>query len=303
MSCGKEIYKTQSQYKKHKNHYCSNKCQSNLRHKQTYEDRPCDTCGKLMHISKKSMQKFCSYECQHIWQRTRIGKLNPRYQGISVNCTYCGREFDTSPHKTKNGQANLCSRKCYRRWYAEIWSQSEEWKNKSRIRAANILESNRGLKISKPQRIINEFLNDMKIKYINEKNYKYYTVDNYLVESNLIIEVMGDYWHTNPTKYNAISPKIQLNRIIKDKTKHSYIKKYYNIEILYLWESDIIKNIEVCRNLIEEYIIKKGILENYHSFNYHINDGKLLLNKHIIIPYQSLSNLKYKIKAIAELTP
>lgn len=38
----------------------------------------------------------------------------------------------------------------------------------------------------------------MNIKYINEKTFKYYSVDNYLVDYNLIIEIMGDYFHANP---------------------------------------------------------------------------------------------------------
>ena len=66
--CGKLIYKTQSQLKKYKNHYCSNRCQSDEKHAATYADRPCEICGKLMHVSKKSKQRFCSMECQNIWQ-------------------------------------------------------------------------------------------------------------------------------------------------------------------------------------------------------------------------------------------
>ena len=54
----------------------------------------------------------------------------------------------------------------------------------------------------------------------------------------------------------------------------------------------------MCKKLILEYINKNGILENYHSFNYVIDDGKLKLNKDIIISYQemNINNYKYLIK-------
>ena len=42
--------------------------------------------------------------------------------------------------------------------------------------------------------------------------------------------------------------------------------------------------------LIKKYIQKDGVLENYHSFNYHINDGILTLNNNIITPYQDIVN-------------
>lgn len=105
--------------------------------------------------------------------------------------------------------------------------------------------------------------------------------------NNLMIEVMGDFWHTNPLKYNKENLRdIQKKRIPRDKAKHTYIRNKYNIEILYLWENDIYNNIELCELLIKEYIKSNGNLKNYHSFNYIINDGEIVLNDEIIIPFQ-----------------
>lgn len=126
----------------------------------------------------------------------------------------------------------------------------------------------------------------MNVGYINEQSYKYYCVDNYLFESNLIIEVMGDFWHSNPLKYIDNINSIQQKRIPKDKAKHTYIKNNYNVEILYLWEDDIYNRPYLCERLIKQYIKSKGILPNYHSFNYHIKHNKLESNENIILPYQ-----------------
>ena len=61
----------------------------------------------------------------------------------------------------------------------------------------------------------------------------------------------------------------------KDKRKHTFIKNKYGIEVLYLWETDVNENLELCKELIKLYIKNNGILENYHSFNYVLNNGKL----------------------------
>ena len=68
----------------------------------------------------------------------------------------------------------------------------------------------------------------------------------------------------------------------KDKAKHTYIKNYYDVEVLYLWENDIVNNEELCEKLILEYIKKNGMLQNYHSFNYVLNNDILSLSNNII---------------------
>ena len=64
---------------------------------------------------------------------------------------------------------------------------------------------------------------------------------------------MGNYWHVHPLRYNEnkylINEK-QFGWIKKDKSKHTYIKNHTGIEILYLWETDIIKNPELWEQLI-----------------------------------------------------
>jgi hypothetical protein len=139
--------------------------------------------------------------------------------------------------------------------------------------------------LTKPQRIVNEILDNKNIKYKNEGDFKYYAVDNYLIDDCLVIEVMGDYWHGNPCKYSYNYNDIQRKRVIKDKAKHTYIKQYYDIEILYLWEDDLYNRSYLCKRLIMEYIKNKGCLDNYHSFNYHIKNNRLLLNDKLIYAY------------------
>lgn len=78
---------------------------------------------------------------------------------------------------------------------------------------------------------------------------------------------------------------IQLKDTVRDKRKNTYIKKYYNINILYLWESDILNNQQLCKSLILYYIKNNGLLSDYNSFNYSLIDNKVTLKSNIINPY------------------
>lgn len=286
-NCNKEVYQTKTQYERAKHHFCSNQCQKEYQHKQLFEDRKCEICGNIFHVSKKSKQRFCSTECQNKWQKTRVGENNPQTVRIECNCTNCNKIIKIKPSRYERYENHFCGKKCMKDWFYNVLYQTPEWKEKSRIRAANILKENQKTLNTKPQILINELLDEMKISYKNEEVFKYYAVDNYLYENGLIIEVMGDFWHSNPTKYNLDNlNKIQQNRISKDKTKHTYIKNHYNIEILYLWESDIYNNIELCRKLILKYIDNNGFLDDYHSFNYTLQNNDILsLNSNTIYPF------------------
>lgn len=285
--CGKTVYKTLSQYNKRKHHFCSNKCQSLLKRKQTFEYRECEVCNSSFYVSKKSPQRFCSPKCQNEWQRRNVGFKNEKFQGDYIECDNCGKRYLVGKTILENGRHHFCSLECRQTWYSSIWSQSKEWKDKSRKRAVQILNDNPVLTQTKPQIAVNKILDNLSISYRNEEPFVYYSIDNYLPEYKLAIEVMGDYWHSSPLKYPRKLNEKQKHIISRDKAKHTYLKNNHGIEILYLWESDIMKSPNLCTALIKSYVANSGCLENYHSFNYTIDDcGILNLNSNIILPHQ-----------------
>lgn len=284
--CGKTVYKTLSQYNKREHHFCSNKCQSLLKRIQVFEYRKCEICGTEFYVSNKSTQRFCSNQCQNKWQLENVGFRNPKFQGGYVQCENCGKRYLVGKYKIENGKHHFCSTECRQEWFSNIWSQSDEWKEESRKRAVRILNNNAVSTQTKPQIAVNNMLDNLFIEYRNEEPFVYYSIDNYLPEYRLAIEVMGDYWHSSPLKYSEKINDKQKHIISRDKAKHTYIKNHHGIEILYLWESDILKHPNLCATLIRHYIANNGCLDNYHSFNYHIDDGNLTLNTDIIHPYQ-----------------
>ena len=296
-NCRKKFYRRKYHIKKKKNKgqnsFCCIRCQKEYLHKQTFEVRKCEVCGREFEVSKLSTQRFCSDECQIKWQTIQTKELNPKFKSILVPCTYCGKEHYVKPYKFNQQDNFFCSTKCRQEWYANVYSQQEEWKESSRKRILKQFQDNKFATETIPQKIVNNILNEIGINYVREKSFEYYAVDNYLLDYNLIIEVQGDFWHANPLKFTSNLTEIQYNRISRDKSKHSYFKNQYNIDILYLWETDLLKHKEMCVELIKEYINSNGTLHNYHSFNYHF-DNELLLNNDIVIPYQDMPSEQYK---------
>lgn len=241
-----------------------------------------------MHVSKASRQRFCSYECQAEWQKTRTGENNPKYAQIDFTCDNCGKVFKDAPYKLSAVKNHFCSTDCRQEWYSNVWSKQEKWRNASRLRAAKLLSKN-PITDTAPQRVVNEILCNLGVRYQNEYPVKYYSIDNYLDDYGLAIEVMGDFWHCNRIKYRHISHKTQREAIRRDIAKRTYLLRYHNIHVLYLWEEDITHRRDVVSSLIEMYIKSNGILDNYHSVNYSLNDGALKLDHDIVKMYQDMS--------------
>lgn len=89
---------------------------------------------------------------------------------------------------------------------------------------------------------IKNFLNVLKIKYIHQwKSSIGKIYDFYLPESKILIEIDGDYYHTNPNVYTAPINEMQKKNIINDKIKNEWAI-YNGIVLLRFWESDIYFN-------------------------------------------------------------
>lgn len=277
---------------------------------------PCAACGSDVEIrlSKYRNNKYilCNRKCYSDFRKTLTGDKNPGYKRIKVSCSNCGKEIEIIPYNMNRlnsfGESNnFCSRNCYNQFRSKYYSgdkhpmyqheYSDEQLNHLRRALIRNMSYTERLN-SKIQLVINDVLDNNHINYKREFVFDYYSVDNYLEDYNLIIEVMGDYWHGNPEKYNLYGYKlnhIQAKTILKDKQKKSYIFNNYNVPILYLWEHDIEKHLHLCEELVKQFIIKNGKLRDYNSFNYELRDGVPLLKpeSQILTPYQSMHSSQY----------
>ena len=263
----------------------------------------CKECGMELIVKPSQYKKQKQFLCDEHIKHRRSGKDSPFYNRIEVNCTNCNKPYLVIPYdynKTNRfgDSHNFCCQKCYWEYRSRYYvdekhsmfgtHQSDENKaNQRQLVLRMIANGELPQTMTKPHQKINDLLLLNNIKVENEHLEKYHSVDVYLLEYNLMIEIMGDYWHAHPMKYDVNNLTKQQKKSIKqDRSKHSYIKKYKNVEILYLWEQDIKKNIDLCWLLIQNYINNRGVLDNYHSFNYSYNDGELILNDVIVVPIQ-----------------
>ena len=265
----------------------------------------CSNCGKevikFLSIYLINENNYCSLECYWDHKKEIIpkGEDNICYKRIKTNCNNCNKEIHVIPYNfdivNADGENhNFCSQECYWEYRSKYYigekhpqfgvKRTKQQRQAQRVRTTKMFADGVFNRLTKPQKIVNQILDELKMKYENEYNCKYYSIDNYLVDYNLMIEVMGDYFHSNPLKFKKIND-MQFKDIVRDKSKCTYIKRYKNINILYLWENDINNNEDLIKELILKYINNNGLLDEYNSFNYSLHNEKLIVNDVLIKPY------------------
>lgn len=263
----------------------------------------CKECSKELIIRPSQYKKQKYFHCDEHIKHKPSGKNSPFYKQIEIQCTNCGNLYSVIPYDynkiNKFGDNhNFCCQQCYWEYRTKYYvddkhpmfgtHQSKENRDKQSELVTRMISN--GLMpqtMTKPHKKINGLLELHKVCFENEHLVKYHSIDIFLSEYNLMIEIMGNYWHAHPLKYNINKLTKQQKKSIKqDKSKHTYIKKYEDIEILYLWEKDINENIDLCWLLIQKYIDNSGKLDNYHSFNYHLARSMLILNDILVTPFQ-----------------
>ena len=128
--------------------------------------------------------------------------------------------------------------------FKNLW-QNDEF----RIKMAKI-RSNMP-KFSSLQVSLNEILRSKNIEFINEYQVGPWTFDCYLPEYDTLIEVQGEYWHSIPKS------------IANDNAKASYIDKYTNHRLLYLFEREFYGYMVISNKLQQFINNEKSIIEEF----------------------------------------
>lgn len=317
--CGEEGVKKYTFIRFKENHFCDRDCYKEFRrkygsHNNTSVTINCSFCHKEYKIKLSRYEKFkngetkslcCSRKCQNkLSGMSKRGENHPGYKDrITLNCDYCDKGFMIKPHRL--GRAKYCSVSCQRKGVGlqntptklriincttcdkkfSAWEHNIV-KYETHYCSRECKDKNQGYFLSKTKRNtecqlrLNDLLEEISIKFTNEKPIDYYSVDNYLPEHDLIIEVMGDYWHSNPIVYPSYSHlnEMQTKRVRIDKSKKTHIFNKTSIKMLYLWESCILERPELCIKLIYKYVKNQGILKDYNSFNFNLVDDELVFD-------------------------
>ena len=270
-NCGKKFIDYESNHRRFCCRDCKNEYQSKIC--DDHKIKKCKGCGKTFR-PKENRTQFCSYACYNEY----INRIS--YTKVARKCKWCGEEFYPNQYKKQ-----FCSKECGYKWYSEYKKTDEQIRLQTEKVLKTIEDGRMKKSFTKPHLIIDKVLNKLGMECINEYNINYYSIDIYLPDSNLMIEVMGDYWHSNPiSKYKECKSVPQQKTKNRDKRKHTYVKNQYGIEILYLWESDIEYEADMCEELIKRYVENNGILEDYNSYNYILKHEGLVLKENIVQP-------------------
>ena len=118
------------------------------------------------------------------------------------------------------------------------------------------------------ERFAHDFLDKLGVKYIYQYEAKSIGrfFDFFLPQSNVLIEVDGDFWHGNPKIYeNGPVNGVQKRAKVIDELKNNWAVNH-GIRILRVWEYDINNNaqkvLEWLRNELKDEIKKNKLLES-----------------------------------------
>lgn len=111
-------------------------------------------------------------------------------------------------------------------------------------------------KMTAPEKKMEVLLKEMGIAHDTQKVLGDFIYDFYIPEHRLLIEVDGDYFHGNPSKYandelNHLQKKNKRNDLLKNMTA-----KGTRHELLRFWECDINDDMQKIRETILEHIKK-----------------------------------------------
>ncbi len=235
--CNKEYLLKQSKINSSK--YCSIECMNNAR--KINIELNCEWCNKKFYKIPSMIREhnFCSKDCSNNW--TSKYKNNK----VNINCIICGKEYFVS--NNRKDFSITCSIKCLNVWKSKIYPKTENGKIHLVNGGINSMLSQK-YQDTKPELMTKHYLDNNNIKYISQHPmYNKFVVDFYLPDKNIVLEILGDYWHGNPIKYGndeglkPLSEK-QIKQQNKDKLKFLYLTKCGH-NVYMIWENDIYKNI------------------------------------------------------------
>ncbi|MFK3936695.1 hypothetical protein ACI2JA_04155 [Alkalihalobacillus sp. NPDC078783] len=279
------------------NTYCSKECSGrgkSAKPKERFE-LTCEQCQNSYYVPNnlRNSSRFCNKKCLQEWQSIAFkGEGSANYvKRIPCKCGTCGINLLRTKNYLDQRSNVFCSKKCSDHYLHNVFMKLPEPIERNRRVALNNLTSGKISQTnSKPQVIVNQILDDLKLDYENEHIEGYFAFDNYLIKHGLYIEVMGTYFHCDHRKYKEVNYEMQVRRIVQDKKKRRKIRNKYKKDILYLWEEDIISQPKLIKSLISLYVESSAKLESYHSFDYFTHKSDLYINEVLEKPYMDFTS-------------
>lgn len=203
-----------------------------------------DNISQLDEIKKKKKETFTkNYGVDNIFKNLEFKKHRDEYM-MSVY----GKISITSPESkhtnlTDTQKEDLYGKmhKGFQRWLDQM---SDDERNAYR-RQCGINGVTGNTKISGLERRVQKILNSFSVEFVTQFQIGWNAFDFRLSNSNILIEVNGDYWHANPVVYQAddvvkLPGKSKLAKEVwaYDARKNGYAEKK-GFTVIKIWEREI----------------------------------------------------------------
>lgn len=247
-TCGKQFLRDKCHIKER--NYCSKKCYTESKKKQIGKNHPlyidrvrvkCEVCGivfeRLEYRLNRSKRHFCSIDCKKAFTFK-----------VEVTCNWCGKIKLRSKSHAENRQTHFCSRECFK--------------------AAVLL--NKPSKETLPEKTVRQYFERENIPFkqyeiINDKfNVDFLLPDN--ASKGVVIEVLGDYWHCHPNRYQTPISVSQKKTIKQDKSRYNYLTKCGYV-VFGIWECDIKENVKNALKPVFDYL-ETGMVTLFWRFEH-----------------------------------
>jgi very-short-patch-repair endonuclease len=231
-------------------------------------DRPrcsCGICGQLVDLTWKGKANFSwrNYKCGRNkgvqeWSKeakvARRGKNNPMHGKkpwnfgktkndypslMTVSDKMTGRNITDETRRRQSESAK--KRKTHGHTGCKHSEASKDKMRQATLKA--IKEGKLKQTRTRPHLMLVEILTDLGVAFQEEYVIKYWSFDFYLTDLHVLIEVDGDYYHSNPKFYPEPKTKTQKINYYRDQKKNEFCQANHHA-LIRIWEDDIVNNTE-----------------------------------------------------------
>jgi G:T-mismatch repair DNA endonuclease (very short patch repair protein) len=134
---------------------------------------------------------------------------------------------------------------------SEMWARkSPEEKQRMRPSPGRRVHVVNGVKMNLPESVIATWLSKNRICWEYEKPFHHndvtYYPDFYIGQSNTVVQHYGDFWHANPSKYQASDILFEgytaADKWASDREYERILRDTWNLKIVVVWENELMNN-------------------------------------------------------------
>jgi len=213
-------------------------------------------------ITMKSKNKKHTEEAKQKMRDKKLGKKRPPFSEEwkrNMSISRKGRKawnknltrktderVEKMSKKLENKHPSIITKKKMHKNHSPFSNETKEKMSKSAL--IRIKTQHGPYKDTAPELKMKEILNELNIPFEHQFRLGNHNFDFYILNTNVLIEVDGDWYHGNPKKYSVLN-KMQLEQKEKD-NRCNEIAINNNFILLRFWEDDILNNIENIKNIL-----------------------------------------------------